>query len=314
MGNQSISYVSICLADEAYSTALTENDTPLLSLAVDGKLTKVVNVVLHRFNYLRKSSVDVLQLLMLLRFYQTIAPEDSDGNSGEDGLVINDLVMTNGELVGLNFKFSSLNFYQSAPFFKTDIEKDRFTNLWCKLWYCLREMDLDYAVNFGRGPDIARYETNQGPAESTPTNNNVNDLVIEKFSVNRINRIKPISDALIDILKCVHSVDVQPKISEVDLKLQTLENMKRGLCALDINKTRLQLTDELCILLNINCVESCVNYYILLKLESLGTLESYMNRFNILLGLMVESYTFVFDAALRSVNELASYAFKNDAN
>ncbi|GME91076.1 unnamed protein product [Ambrosiozyma monospora] len=33
-----------------------------------------------------------------------------------------------------------------------------------------------------------------------------------------------------------------------------------------------------------------------------------MNRFNILLGLMVESYTFVFDAALRSVNELASYA------
>ncbi|GMG40341.1 unnamed protein product [Ambrosiozyma monospora] len=301
-----ISYVCICLCDK--TSALTEKNIPLLSLSVDGKLTKVVNVVLHRFNYLRKSSVDVLQLLMLLRFYQTIAPEDSDGSSGEDGLVINDLVMTNGELVGLNFEFSSLNFYQSAAFFKTEDEKDRYTNFWCKLWYCLRDMDLDYAVNFGRGPNSARYETNHGPAYCTLTNNNVHDIAIERFSVHRINRNKPISDALIDLLSCVHSVKVLPKINEVDLKLGTLENMKRDLCTSNANKTTLQLTDDLCILLNMNCVESCINYYILLKLESLGTLESYMNRFNILLHLTVESYTFVFDAALKSVNELSSYA------
>jgi len=235
-----LSYLSTYVQVEIHMTQ-TKIQKEILAHPINSNIMTLCDHALTEINYLRKTSVEVLQLLLLMRFYQIRACEDGDGKDGSDGVIFVGLIVTTLKTLGLHQQFDenimlTLNKIPTvndlsnqtndanaliAPYLHMNLLSKglkTFLNLWKKLLWVSFEMDLQHAMNFGCKPQFNHDpdETIAGKPTFDEFSSNVVNLDIERFTINRLNRLSQISFKIFELLRILHSNKRKPTIVEIE--------------------------------------------------------------------------------------------------
>lgn len=189
-----LSYLSVYLEIEMTNQRPTIPQQRILSYPIGPDTINLVQFSLHNTNFLRKTSVETFQVLLLLRFYQLKGCEDGDGYLGSDGTTFQGLIKATAKNIGLNQQFDEnislkpcfsqvsdvlshspdtpLNLANTVraisdeyPDINKLISPDLqcnlltrgpvvFNQLWKKLWWTSLTLDLHHSMTYGSTPQF----------------------------------------------------------------------------------------------------------------------------------------------------------------
>lgn len=233
-----LSYISVYLESRFRKT----NDQiyeSLLQFPINSDIINLVQSSLFNTNFLRKSSVETYQLLLLNRFYQTYAVEDGDGYFGTNGTIFSGLLYSTSKSLGLKNLFdysfpdtfsdlqSKMNTSDGPPHLQMNLldrGKEPFVRVWKKLWW--QSLSFDLYQSMIEGTDVI---FNHDPLESSNTVPNIDsnlksveNFECEKLSVNIINRFSKINYEISILLNKLNNLKRKPTFYEVDNHLSKI--------------------------------------------------------------------------------------------
>ncbi|TID30029.1 hypothetical protein CANINC_001398 [Pichia inconspicua] len=292
-----ISYLALFLKSQPATENASDKIRQVLLYPINAEVINLVLSALNKLNYTRKSSVETLQVILLLRFYQSHACEDGDGYFGGNGTVPSGIVCSIARIIGLHKDFqnsvdsklaldSNSNLkYQISPRIDMNLltrGSGPYVNLWKKLWHLTLRIDLTQAMQDGSTPlldhDPLTYpnKLNQFCKESS----NVMNEEVESFIRFQVKYFLSIDFELATLLKSLNNYNEKATIYSVDQSLQkiisTIDNSKKSLqienCSSTINdlyevyltKTEIDVFNSLLI----------IQYNLLLHSEHLASNEN----------------------------------------
>ncbi|ODV83739.1 hypothetical protein CANARDRAFT_202449 [[Candida] arabinofermentans NRRL YB-2248] len=175
-----LSYTTLYLANDAQPVSQDSDAFQILEYPINLTVIEYVHFALQNVNYLRKSSIEVLQLLLLIRRYQSISQEDNDGMAATDGYIYNGLICETALSMGLNRNLSE-NVCDSSIPQVTDVQNPKFNSVCQKLWWSVIEMDITHAMRFGKKPAIHQDDSATELPLFDPSASNSYNLASEKF-------------------------------------------------------------------------------------------------------------------------------------
>ena len=210
------------------------NNLNILKYPITPSIIPLINFSLTKLNFLRKTSFEVLQLLLIYRFYQIRGCEDGDGYNGSDGPIYLGLIKSTFRTIGINLSFWNEkinNFKEIEQFVKQNFGLSLlkrgykpFIHLWKKMRLISLELDLTHATMYGCKPQF-EYKLNEErifEVEYLLEFSNNNDLNIEKFANDRLNSFLNVSYQINDLLCKLHDYDNKPTIEEIDNQVKEL--------------------------------------------------------------------------------------------
>ncbi|ODV61777.1 uncharacterized protein ASCRUDRAFT_69514 [Ascoidea rubescens DSM 1968] len=155
---------------------------------IDQYALTLVKLILNNYNYLKKSSLEIFQIILLMRLYKSFAPEGCDSLEGYDTNILNSLLNSTALSIGLNRDISL--FYHVLTYNKPCLEFENINKpnenlndninivaqkvqaesicpmkpgqllnqqtslfklswLWSKLWLELKDLDFIHSTTFG---------------------------------------------------------------------------------------------------------------------------------------------------------------------
>jgi len=311
-----LSYISVYLETETNNPLSPKYDQKILTNPIEANTMTLARMVLERVNFLRKTSLEDMQLLLLVRLYQIIAPEDGDGGNYGDGCIFVGVLASTAVSIGLNRKID--NMIKTDTFART---ADSFHNLWGKLWLTCMEMDLELSLVYGKKPyiDIDDWDT---PFPSTDIKNtNLRDFYVDKYSIDRLSKFRKMYSELYLLVTSVHKLRKPPAIKDVLLHIDDIMKMCNQLYPVNFQEG--YLTADVFSLDVINSIKSIlviypfilnVQYYILLHYESTDQFDKFLVLFNqiidnVLYALEISIGTFVHIFTTMSAHALMLNAY-----
>lgn len=193
----------------------SQGDSKVMSFPINADYMLIVNAAIHHPTLLKSTSVDVMQLLILYRFYQVNAPERGDGESGNEGALMNSLLVTSGKILGFHRNLTNVN------------GDRKYLQLLRKIWWTVGTLDIDHALTFGRSPLIDIKSSDATEPMFDPFSSNLQNVELEKFGVDRLNKFTFFSRDINAMLRSLHDSH-EPASSEV-VEVQ-LGNIARVIC------------------------------------------------------------------------------------
>ncbi|KAG7894324.1 hypothetical protein KL908_001696 [Ogataea polymorpha] len=210
------SYQSLFLKHQV-GAPLNGDELVLIQQPINADVINMVNYALFESNFLRKTSIESLQALMLLRFYQITCQEDGDGGDGTDGYNINGLICQIALGMGINRPLR-------CPVWDKKTSKlyhpqnQRLQLLWQRLWWTLLEMDMEHSILYGKMPILLLENSDHGPATVSDS-----DIISD-----RISKMKIIFPFLQKLLVQIHQVREKPRVVDLMSAVSFLDS-QRGL-------------------------------------------------------------------------------------
>lgn len=252
-----LSYLSVYLEIEMTDRNPSFPEQRILSYPIGPAIISLVQYALQNTNYLRKTSAETLQLLLLYRFYQVRSCEDGDGFMGSDGTVMTGLIVATSKAVGLDQHFNENIFSQGTPaqekynlipvnklhkieengvldqnkFLPPDIRMNLltrgprvFNQLWRKLWWTSLQCDLNHSMIYGAASqfDHDPEKSRTGKPNYDPGFASVQNTEIERFTVSRLNQFSNVNYQLYQLLEMLHSFKRRPTVIEVESKIDEI--------------------------------------------------------------------------------------------
>ena len=232
-----LSYQQFYLASE-FSTPVSGVDMDIRLYEINPDIIQLVQFTLFNFNFLRKTSIEVYQLLLLFRYYQTVSCEDSDGYSGSDGPIVSGFIHSTFTALGLGRKFWNgdiQNANEDLSVFETqhghmDLLSrgvKPFIHLWKKLRLVSFQFDLKHAMLFGCSPkfDEDLYLEGIEEIEYSPEYSNLVDCETEAMASDAINKFQRLQAILHSMLKSMHDVRQKPSIAGIERTISQIESL-----------------------------------------------------------------------------------------
>lgn len=232
-----LSYLSLHLKISMTEETLSPIIDYVLSFPLNPDIFNIVQASLDKLQYLRKTSTETFQLLLLIRFYQCRACEDGDGFVGTDGKVFVGLITSTAKVLGLDTKFND-----PRPIHEHEENIDMnsfplhlrmnlltrgpgpFINLWKKLGILTLEADLGHSMVSGACPLIdhdPEMSRNHG-LMFDKVNSNVIDLKLEETIVKRLQLYEEIDYPVAQLFAKLHSYKSKAKVVEVEESLRNI--------------------------------------------------------------------------------------------
>ncbi|KAG7841250.1 hypothetical protein KL941_005347 [Ogataea angusta] len=286
------SYQSLFLKHQV-GAPLNGDELVLIQQPVNADVINMVNYALFESNFLRKTSIESLQALMLLRFYQITCQEDGDGGDGTDGYNINGLICQIALGMGINrpLRFPIGDKKASKLYHP---QNERLQLLWQRLWWTLLEMDMEHSISYGKTPILLLENSDHGPA-----------MVGDSEIINdRMNKMKIIFPFLQKFLVQVHQVREKPRVVDLMSAVSLLDS-QRGLFQYssyfqDPYASLLSTISNVKSEIHINTLIFMINCYLMLHFERNRIITDY----SIILQATVTVFLRNLDLTLRSFNRL----------
>ncbi|GAV27071.1 hypothetical protein PMKS-000532 [Pichia membranifaciens] len=254
-----LSYLSVFLEIEMTNRNPSFPEKRILSYQIGPAIVSLVQYALQNTNFLRKTSAETLQLLLLYRFYQVRTCEDGDGFMGSDGTVMTGLIVATAKAVGLDQHFDENIFTQGTPaeekynhipknklnkieengildqnkFLPPELQMNLltrgprvFNQLWKKLWWASLQSDLNHSMIYGSAPqfDHDPEKNRTGKAVYDPGLASVRNTEIERLSVSILKQFSCVNYHLYQLLEMLHSFKRRPTVDEVEAKSNEILN------------------------------------------------------------------------------------------
>jgi hypothetical protein len=280
-----LSYLSIYLHAKLNNNLIPNNYEVLLKFPMESDFISIVQSVLFNSNFLRKTSLEMYQLLLLIRFYQLCALEDGDGYFGTSGTIFTGLLVSTSKLIGLqnSFDFScSVNVKSPNEKLGTKTNNDssdivpvyvhtnlitkneqHFVLLWKKLWWQTLAFDLHQAMIEGSDPQLNhehKESTNHLPLFDSNVHN-VENPNSEKVAIEFFCAFGELNHEISILLKKLNSFKNKPSIVEID---NLLKNVLKIADKVDIEYSNIHSSDSLKISHKVCKMKDKLNVYNLL--------------------------------------------------
>lgn len=282
-----LSYIITIMNSNLSNNASSPNDEPsinstVLNFEINLDFIKIVNnFIFNSNNYylINSSNVPFLQLLTLYRFYEMNSPENGDGESGNGGILSNDQLISCAYSLNLNRNNNFENDRKKSQLFK-------------KLWFTICSLDIQQSLVFGRIPKTNfKYNDCILPIFD-PFASNLQNVELEKNSIDKINKFIYISKGIYDLLNCIHQINEIKSIDEVEFKLSQMTNFFNEIVAnFDEQQERqrqqqppprqtdgeiLNQVDDLRLIMLYFTMKSMIEYYLLIHYERTNNVYKYI--------------------------------------
>lgn len=256
-----LSYLSVYLEIELTKQNASIPQQRILSYPIGPDVINLVQYSLNNTNFLRKSSIETFQLLLLYRFYQIKACEDGDGYMGSDGTTFSGLIASMAKSIGLNQQFdenimikskinnkttiinntptNSINTLKPEPneipdlnkFISPDLQMNllmrgpiAFNQLWKKLWWSALSLDLNHSMIYGTATQFNHDHAKfkTGKLKFDPEFANSQNLEVERFTVDALNQFSDINFQLYEIIEMLHNCETKPAIFLIESKIDRI--------------------------------------------------------------------------------------------
>lgn len=217
-----LSYLSYFFNDSAINEYnLTNNDPSpearelkyLLSNPISINIIDLARECFDQFQFLKRSSFPVLQLAMFIKLYSVYAPEE--GVDDSDPQTFGGIILYMAYQVGLNREPDKLNSILQNP---------RINNLRRKMWSYIRLWDSHYACTAGNTMMINPNSFDTKLPYHVPGNENVSDVVLDKFLTETYSDCWRQHSILLKILDQVLNVQGRTKMRDLCANLTEFEN------------------------------------------------------------------------------------------
>lgn len=254
---------------------------------IDLNVVEISRLCLSQFDVITNRSIELLQLLLFLRFYHMFAPEEGEGDKGYLSVTFNGLLLNIATSLGLNRD-------PDVIFGKSMDEKSK--NLSRKLWWLIYCLHLQKSVESGSKLMISSLDFDTKAPTYTPEGVNCKNDDIEKEAVSlfalkhyKLNPLLDLFNLVLNIRGDFNMRDIAERIGEVEKtwiegygklinrhKDGKNDNIKDSVLRYDIKNHTLTSTLVACILLNF------VNYYELKNCKKL--MLYYIKKIVIMIG------------------------------
>lgn len=215
-----LSYISLYLETETSNPITPKYDERILRHKIEADTVIMATVALERVNFLRKTSLEDMQLMMLLRLYQVLAPDDGDGGNYGDGTIYVGLLSSTALCLGLNRNACSKiknEFVAHTP--------DSFRNLWSKIWLSCMQYDLELSVVYGKKPYIDPLESDALLPVADVRNSNLQSSYMDALSVQKLEKFMQIYPELYELTRSLHSLKGSTDIRTVWTRLNKIRDL-----------------------------------------------------------------------------------------
>ncbi|CCH45876.1 hypothetical protein BN7_5463 [Wickerhamomyces ciferrii] len=202
--------IMLRLSHITINTTLSPSETVLKTHPISGHFIFIARTILSQFNVMRKSNLQIVQSLFLLRIYIHLSPEDGDGPGLNHSQVFSSLIVQSAFSIGLNRDI------------KTNVEINQtssYVNIWTKMWHSVLDMDRIISALSGESCSIQNVDSYElrfpNPLE--------NDSPIESSILNELANNHKFQILLIEIFQMVNNLNSTTKISDILSLLNKLE-------------------------------------------------------------------------------------------
>lgn len=279
-------------------------DNKVLSYPINADYILIVKTTIFDADLLTNSNISFVQLLLMYRFYQVNSPENGDGESGNNGLLINDFLVSSVKSLSLNRNLDN-------------VSNDRtYIQLLRKLWWCTGALDIDHAMIFGRVPSIdVQMSDSTGPLFD-PFSSNLQNVELEKFSIDRLNKFAFFSKDISHLLKSLHCAPDVISSDSVELQLNNLTRLVYESCDntnvlfrgkmfkySSIENDICNQVDDFRVIIMVFTMKSVIEYYLLIHYEKTNNVFKFVE--------MIQKY---FNSWVFHVHKLQSVIKAMDTN
>lgn len=269
----SITLLNINLGNETINNKI-------LTYPINSDYILIVKKIIFEPNLLKNSNLTFIQLLIIYRFYQINSPENGDGESGNKGFLINDLLISS---------VKSLNLNRNLDNFSND---RKYHQLLRKIWLTCGTLDLDYSMNFGKIPTFNLKLSDSLEPLFDPFSSNLQNVELEKFSIDRLEKFIYLSKEINELLKKLHNLKKQTSSEIIEIQLNDLNKLISESCdntnALyrgkmfkytSIENDILNQVDNFRVIMMTFSMKSIIEYYLLIHYERTNNVFKFVEMF-----------------------------------
>lgn len=293
-----ISYLSLFIEYKLTKKTPADDVQRVLSFEINSDIIVLIHSALNSVNFLRKTSIEIFQLILLLKFYQINSCEDGDGYFGADGAIYMGIVKSMVQVLGVDKKLESssidtkcgreINYadkYTISPSMPLDSMKrdvGPFQQLWKKLWWISLALDISQSTSIGSSTLLdhtPNFGSNVLPVYQ-PEFSNVHDIGLERVSIDNLEDFSKINCKVARLINQLHSFEKKPTVTQIERLIAEIEDEQRK-TYIEVN-SRIYKNKSLMISANVNFIKarmetSCclvmVQYDLLLHYEHLAKLQ-----------------------------------------
>ncbi|CAH6718745.1 hypothetical protein CLIB1444_01S13586 [[Candida] jaroonii] len=217
-----LSLIPTINANANYFDQLSEIDKMLYENTIDMDIVFISHNCLNQFNLFGSVNIPILQLAMVIRFYQIYAPENGDGPDHGDAQVLNSTLFQMAYSLGLNRDPSRVE----------SMKNEKFNNLSRKIWYCLLLLDLNHSLEYGDPLNANKFTFDTKLPYYTDENSNLVNSNREMFIIDCFQILKvlyePVTqfvNEIIDVNGTINSVQFCKKIHYLKYKVFSLNSV-----------------------------------------------------------------------------------------
>lgn len=153
---------------------------------------------LNTFNLMKSVNMAVMQLTFFTRLYRLYAPDDGDGSDSGESSVLNSMLLQMAFQLGLN---------RDPDKYPEVCSDEKLNNLGRKMWYFLLILDMNNSATSGVPLSTSQGDYDTKTPYYKPGNENVRDIAIEKFTVDRLTKFKQTYYQVSGLLRLILNVN-----------------------------------------------------------------------------------------------------------
>lgn len=190
-------------ANPKYFDQLGDVDKMLYNNPIDMDIVSISHECLNQFDLFGSVNLPILQLAMIIRFYQVYSPENGDGPDHGDAQTLNTILFQMAYSLGLN----------RDPSMIETMKNEKFNNLARKIWYCLLLLDLNHSLEYGDPLNANKFTFDTKLPYYTDENSNLINSNREMFIIDCFQILKVLYEPVTQFINEI--IDVNGKINSV---------------------------------------------------------------------------------------------------
>ncbi|CDK27174.1 unnamed protein product [Kuraishia capsulata CBS 1993] len=261
-----MSYLNLLLKSHRL-VPLNGDEQTLLACPVEANVISIAHATLEHFKFLRKTGIEILQLLVLLRYYFKNAPEDGDGGDGVDSMVFIGTLINSATAVGVH---RDLVARPSTLKIGSSQDQLRFTQKWRKIWWLVVVTDISQSLNLGCLPITDDEECDTSLPIFDPASANVENLRSEQDGIARIRKRVGFHPMLRRLMKLTMSLKICPTVSQLTTEITILSDYlnKNVDPHLKVEGNEFLAAEERMLVMEVGCFILAMEHFVLLHHET----------------------------------------------